>query len=254
MTVNMESFQALLAKMRDEFIGELLERCNNLDDLILMLEKFPQDTEAFNELYRGVHSLKGSGGTHGLSIITTICHQLENLLTDTASKNNFGASFATRALAFVDLLRKVEKQSGHDNQNFSAIEKDLEALRKSGLESRKSVLIVESSRLMVEVFKRALEVLPLQLTVEENGLTALSLLLHESFDLVIVGREIKGLNGIALMAAVRASQVRNRGIPAILVSSKAVAVADYVGFIANIRRDKELDTNVLKHVRHALEI
>ncbi len=106
MAANMEFFQALLAKMRAEFIGELPERCNNLDDLILTLEKFPQDSDAFDALYRGVHSLKGSGGTHDLSIITTICHQFENLLTEAASEKDFGASFASRALDFVDWLRK----------------------------------------------------------------------------------------------------------------------------------------------------
>ncbi len=250
----MESFQALLAKMRDEFVGELNERCNNLDELILTLEKFPQDSDVFNELYRGVHSLKGSGGTHGLSIITTICHQLENILTAAASEKDFGASFASRALSFVDLLRKVEKQCGHESLNFSGIENELEALRKSGLASRKSVLIVESSRLMVDVFKQALETLPVQLTVEDNGLTALSRLLHVSYDLVIVGRETRELNGIALMAAVRASQVHNRGIPAILVSSKSAAVQDYAGFIAHIHRDKELAVNLLAQVRQALAI
>lgn len=252
MTANMESFHALLAKMRSEFIGELPDRCNSLDDLILTLERFPHDSDAFNELYRGVHSLKGSGGTHGLSIITTICHQLEHLLTDTASKKDFSASFASRALAFVDLMRKVEEQLGQENLNFSAIENALEVLRKSGLASRKSVLIVESSILMVQVFKQALETLPLQLTVEDNGLSGLSRLLHESYDLVIVGRETKELNGIALMAAVRTARVRNHGIPAILVSSKNDAVPAYAGFSENINRDKDLAINLLASVRRTL--
>jgi len=76
MTTNMEAFQALLEGMRADFLAELPERCDSFDESILALEKSPDDREAFNELYRGVHSLKGSGGTHGLSIITTLCHQL----------------------------------------------------------------------------------------------------------------------------------------------------------------------------------
>lgn len=249
MTANMEAFHALLAKVRGEFISELPDRCNSLDDLILTLEKSPDDGDAFNELYRGVHSLKGSGGTHGLSIITTICHQLEHLLTEAASKKDFSASFASRALAFVDLLRQVEKQLGVENLNFSAIEDALEALRKSGLASRKSVLIVESSILMVQVFQQALEELPLQLTVEDNGLSALSRLLHESYDLVVVGRETKELSGIALMAALRLSRGRNHGIPAVLVSSKNDAVPDYAGFSEKINRDKDLAVNLLASVQ-----
>lgn len=253
MTANMESFQALLAKMRDEFLGELPERCDSLDKLILVLEKSPDDSDIFNELYRGVHSLKGSGGTHGLSIITTICHQLENLLAETESKNFFDASFASRAFSYVDLLRRVETLSHQDNKNYSAIEAELEALRQSGLESRKSVLIVESSRLMSGLYQQALEVLPLKLTVEENGLTALARLLHETFDLVIVGRELKELNGVALMAALRTSQIRQHDIPAILISSKSGSVPEHVVFSANISRDKNLAANLLAAVQSILQ-
>jgi chemotaxis protein histidine kinase CheA len=97
MTANMDAFQALLASMREAFLDELPERCGHFDALILSLETSPDDREAFNELYRGVHSLKGSGGTHGLSIITTICHQLENLLSETEARQAFGTVFATRA-------------------------------------------------------------------------------------------------------------------------------------------------------------
>ncbi len=252
MSANMESFQAMLAKMRDEFIGEVTERCNSLENLIMALEKNPHDSDAFNELYRAVHSLKGSGGTHGLMIITTICHQLENMLTESASKKDFSASFASRALAFVDLLRTVEKQYSQNNQNYSAIERDLEVLRIAGLDNRKSVLIVESSGLMVAVFKQALDVLPLQLTVEDNGLTALSLLLHETYDLVILGRETKDLNGIAVMAAVRTSRRRNHDIPAILVTSNNDTVPDFAGICENISRDKDMATNLLASVRRTL--
>jgi CheY-like chemotaxis protein len=248
----MEAFQALLARMRNEFLGELPERCDSLDELILTLEKSPDDRDAFDELYRGVHSLKGSGGTHGLSIITTICHQLENLLTDTDASRGFNAAFANRALAYMDLLRRVESVARLDKPNFKVIEDDLEALRQSGLQSRKTGLIVESSPSMAGFYKQVLDTLPLQLSMVDNGLTALGRLLHEHFDFVIVGREIKDLNGIALMAALRASQAHNQNIPAILVSSKPDAVPDYTNFSATLSRDRHLADNLLAAVQAVL--
>lgn len=108
----LEAFQALLEGMRADFLAALPERCDRCDDLILTLEISPNDREAFNELYRSVHSLKGSGGTHGLSIITALCHQLENLISETDARRGFGEVFATRALAYVDLLRQVEQAAG----------------------------------------------------------------------------------------------------------------------------------------------
>jgi len=85
---------------------------------------------------------------------------------------------------------------------------------------------------MTGLYQKALEVLPLQLTVVDDGLTALARLLHEPFDFVIVGRELKEFNGMALMVAVRAAEARNQNIPAILVSSKRGSIPDQARFSA----------------------
>lgn len=248
----MESFQALLAKMRDEFLLELQERCDLLDELIIGLEKSPDNRGVFDELYRAVHSLKGSGGTHGLNIITTICHQLENLLTEADSKKTFGEIFTSRALSYVDLIRRVDSPVLQDKSGFAKLEADLEALRLSCLGRRQSVLIVESSKLMSGLYQEALAALPMQFSVESNGMTGLSRMLHESYDLVIVGRELKELNGVALIAALRMSHTRNQEIPAILISSKNDPIPEFIVFDANIARDKAMAKNLLSAVKHIL--
>lgn len=254
MAANMESFQALLDKMRAEFLAELSERCDKLDELILALEKSPDDRDVFNELFRGVHSLKGSGGTHGLIIITTICHQLENLLTDTDAdpKLGFNTIFTNQALAYLDLLRQVESISQQGKADYSAIDAKLESLRQSGLKSRKSGLIVESSASISAIYKQVLSSLPLQLNVVDSGLTALGRLLHEHFDIIIVGREVKDLNGIALLAALRASHTANEHIPAILVSSKLDSVPEHAYFSVTLARDQKLGENLLAAVQAIL--
>jgi chemotaxis protein histidine kinase CheA len=252
MTSNMDTFQALLASMREAFLDELPERCGNFDALILCLETSPDDREAFNELYRGVHSLKGSGGTHGLSTITTICHQLENLLSETEARQAFGSVFATRALAYVDLLRQVEAVAHQAKPDYSAIETELEALRQLTLQRRKAGLIAESSSVMAGLYQKALETLPLQLTVVDDGLTALACLLHEPYDFVIVGGELKELNGMALMTAVRTAEARNQHIPAILVSSKRDAIPEHARFSAILSRDQQLAGNLVAAVRAVL--
>lgn len=251
MTNNLEAFQVLLAQMRDDFLGELSERCDSLEVLILVLEKSTGDREAFNELFRGVHSLKGSGGTHGLSIITTLCHQLENLITETGNQGDFGTAFSTQAFAYVDLLRRIESLARQSKPEYSAIESALDKLRLSSLKSRKTGLIAESSMLMVGLYQKALEAMPLQLMVENNGMAALERLLHEHFDFIIVGRELDELNGIALMAALRSSHTHNQNIPVILVSSKREAVPQFVGVNA-VPRDKNLADNLINAVQKVL--
>ena len=65
-----DMMQKMLRQLRATFLDELPERLDRLDNLLLDIEKLGAATgEEFNELYRGVHSIKGSGGTHGLHII-----------------------------------------------------------------------------------------------------------------------------------------------------------------------------------------
>ncbi|VAW94061.1 hypothetical protein MNBD_GAMMA20-1362, partial [hydrothermal vent metagenome] len=72
--------QQILRQLRDNFLEELPERCDAIEDSILSLGNGADD-EHFQRLYREVHSLKGSAGTHGIPAISTICHQLEDSLT-----------------------------------------------------------------------------------------------------------------------------------------------------------------------------
>lgn len=252
MSANMAAFQALLAEMRAAFLDELPERCAGLEAQILQLERSPGDRDVFNALYRGVHSLKGSGGTHGVTILTTLCHQLENLLSEADARQDFGKHFATAALAYIDLLRQVPAEASQAGPDYSAIEAQLEGLRQSTLMSRKAGLIVESSASQAELYRQALAGLPVQLSAVGDGLTALERLLHEPFDFVIVGRELKQLNGIALMAALRTSETRNQRIPLLLLTSRRDAIPDHVAATAVIARDRQLTVNLADAVRSLL--
>jgi chemotaxis protein histidine kinase CheA len=249
----METFQALLQGIRERFLDELPERCDSFDNLILGLEKNPEDGEVFNELFRGVHSMKGSGGTHGLAVLTTICHHLENLLSEASDAKNFDETFASNSLAYVDLMRRVEIYGRKANPDYADIEANLEKLRQSRLKSRKAVLIVESSTVMTHLYQQAFAGMPVQLSVAENGMVGLERLLRERFDFVIVGRELKELNGIALLVALRASNAGNRNIPAILVSNNHDAVPAHARFQAVFARDQHLADNLVAAIQPLLK-
>jgi len=245
MSVNLEEFQHLLQGMRLAFLEELPDRCDHIEDLLLALEKAPQDRNTFNEVYRGVHSLKGSGGTHGLGIITAICHQLENLLTDSLANHGFGDIFVTSALAHVDLLRQVRSLGRGDTPDFSALEHKLETMRQTSLRNRKAGLIADTSAMMVRIYQGALAELPVQLTVVDNGLDAIEHLVHQPYDFIIIGRELKELNGIAVVSALRASHGINHTLPVILVTSNTEDIPRHAGVNTVLARDKQLSTNLV---------
>lgn len=241
-------FATLLAEMQADFLDELPERCNRIEERVMALER--QESGAFDELYRQVHSLKGSGGMFGVPVITTICHQFESFISEVHTR--FNRQAASAALAYVDLLRKTAKASGREGAVLAGIEQALERLRLSSLSGRASVLLVEPSEAMRKLYAEVFADKPIHLVTLDSGLAALERMLHEPFDLLVASRELSDLNAIALLAAVRESGSRNKDIPVILVSSNPAPVPKYLNVLAVVRRDPKLIPTLTRHVSETL--
>ena len=117
-------FSKLLAGMRDDFVAELPDRCNLLEQCVLALDRGIADD--FEDLLRHIHSLKGSGGTFGLPMVTGICHQFESFVS--AAYGQFNPVAVSHALSYVDLLRRVADAPKRDDAFAFAINRDLDHL------------------------------------------------------------------------------------------------------------------------------
>lgn len=242
MTQKMETFAALLAAMRNDFLGEMPERCDVLDASVLALQKYPRDKELFMELFRQVHSLKGSGGTHGLSVMTTICHHFEDLLSEHDAREDFGSNFASAALSYITLLRQVvEIATDHAGPDFTPVETELEILRESLQKNHKACLVVEPSASMRTLYQSILAKESLKITAVDNGLSALEALLREPFDVAIIGRELSDMDGAAVAAALRTTRGKNRDLPVILVTSNPAGLPDSARLAAVLSRNKLIE-------------
>ncbi|MFZ2406886.1 MAG: Hpt domain-containing protein [Methylobacter sp.] len=228
-------FSQLLAGMRDDFVRELPDRCDLLEQGVLALER--GGAGAFDELYRQIHSLKGAGGTFGVPVSTSICHQFESFIS--AARGRFDPLAVSYALSYVDLLRRVAEAPEQDGVLTIAIEQDLEQLRISSMPGCASVLLVEPSVATRKFCQGVLEPLSVRLVSQDRGLSALELLLHQPFDLLVAARELPDLNALALVAALRESGGRNKDIPVILISSNAAPAPVYLNINATIKRDAE---------------
>lgn len=249
----LSAFQVMLDGLRHDFLSQLSERCDSMDALVLRLVKSAGDREIFNALYRVIHSLKGAGGTHGLPIITRICHQLENVLCAADDRHCFEEAFSDQALAYVDMLRLVDEVARQPEPDYSDIEVSLEAQRTLALKDLKSVMIADSSKMMSGLYQHVLASLPLQVTTVDEGVAALECLLRENYDLVIIGRELKTLNGIALIAALRANNSRNRDVPVVLITAGSEEVPEHLQVNEVLRRDQSLSKRLLESVGSLLE-
>ncbi len=211
--------QKMLEQIRNSYLVEMPVKCDDIENLILSLTSNFSDSYA--EVYRLVHSMKGSAGTHGLAMVSAICHELEDNLAklDESGKDVNGTEINIM-LRLVDLVRRARGIALKNTSDFSETERELEAIRKESLQDEYPVLLVESSGYVKLMCQQALSSLPVQLTIEEDGLLALQRLLNKRFACVITANETKTLNGIAMISAIRNSESRNKNIKTILLTSR----------------------------------
>jgi len=211
----------MLRQLRDNYLVDLRDRLNDVEADLLALEDAARFEATFGEAYRKVHSLKGSAGTFGVPIVSKISHQLEEFL-NLAAANPAAITHGAldKCLAHVDLMRQARDLVMRGVEHFQEVEERLDALRATLLGDRYSVLIVETSKVNVKLCCEILSGFPVHVTVLDNGIHALERLLHERYHILVTGQELKMLNGLALVAAVRLSNRHNQNIKAILLSSQ----------------------------------
>ncbi|MDD5260008.1 MAG: chemotaxis protein CheA [bacterium] len=69
-----------MSRYKDMFISEATEYLQNLNKSLLALEKNPDNLELLNEIFRLAHTMKGMAATMGYQKITTVAHQMEDVL------------------------------------------------------------------------------------------------------------------------------------------------------------------------------
>jgi len=253
--VNTDTFQKMLLQLRNSFLEEMPEKLDRLENLLFRMEKSGVDSEAFNEFYRIVHSLKGSGGTHGLNIITTICHQLEDLLNAADGGKKYTSALISASLNYVDLLRMAREQILSGNESFPQVEVKMNKLRKQFSQKLFTMLLVDNSKLSTNIYLKILSALPVRIVVMNDGLNALRRALTEHFDLIVTANEIPVLNGIGLIGALRLSDTVSRNTKTILITSnkKFTNTRDrHIDPDYTIIKDAELAQNLTDVARQAL--
>ncbi len=218
--ISIPDMRALLRRMREHYLAELDEKLSGIESDLLALERTEHFAEVFERVYRKMHFIKGSAGTYGLPIISKICHQLEahfNLLSNNAANPDRGA--LNRCAAHIGLMRKARDEAQAGAEHFNDIEDELSALRALLLGDRYSALIVETSKVNIKLCTEIMKRYPVHVTIMDNGYQALELLLQQKYHLLVTGLEVKVLNGLALVAAVRMSARGNQDMQAILLSS-----------------------------------
>ena len=216
---NLSIAQQALLSLSNDYIDALPERCDLIESLILQLGSKSLNLDSYQGLYREIHSIKGSSGTHGFESISTVCHQFEDWLTYIEkNQSRLTKRMIDGCLKYNDIIREAIILERKPKADLSTIYASLDALHQVYFGEKYQCMIVDPSDSRVELYKSVLSKMPLDISVMHNGYYALEPMLRTRYDMLITSLEVPLLNGIALIQAVKASDSINRHIHTILLS------------------------------------
>lgn len=222
----MDQVKAMLNALRENYLTDFPSHIDELEQLLLELERRGYELEVCRDLYRRVHSLKGSGGTYGLHVLSDICHPFEDLLSHLLENNALlKEHFMEAALLYIDLLRQAHRFYAEGAEPGAEIQLALQNIRQRSTKTSHSALLVESSEVVLGLLKDVLKSHGFRIEVVNDGYLALGRMLAEHFDLLITSLETKRLNGLALISAVQKSGARSHKTKTILLTTTQLKIA-----------------------------
>lgn len=111
------------------FLAEAREHISATNRFLLQLEKEPDDRAAIDELFRAVHTLKGTAAAMGYMGVSGVAHALEHTLDGVrAGRTEVDAELIDRMLGAADSLeRELERQAGGGETLSAAAKRPLRA-------------------------------------------------------------------------------------------------------------------------------
>lgn len=206
--------QETLNCYRNDYMESLPDVFQNIEKQIRLLSSMEKYQKISDALFRDVHSLKGTSGTYDLQIISIICHQLEDELSQ------YKPAMADNSLKYITFLHDaLERAKTAPEPNYEDILDRLYRYQK--LISKNKILgaLVDPSRMNAQLIQGLLKPYPIKLTTMSDGLAALSRLLFVKYDFIIVSKELPSLDGAAMINAIHGTNCSNRNTNTLLISS-----------------------------------
>ncbi|WP_339063291.1 chemotaxis protein CheA [Tepidibacillus marianensis] len=116
----------------DIFLEESKEHLQNLNEKLLELETDTQNIDLVNEIFRSAHTLKGMAATMGFEKMTTLTHEMENVLDQVRNhKLTVDSTMMDVIFHCVDRLEKMVEMiinEGHDKLDTQDLMTQLESI------------------------------------------------------------------------------------------------------------------------------
>ena len=138
-----------------DFFEEAFDMLDRLEQNILILDKDRNNTDAVQEIFRAVHTLKGSAGAVELFDTQKYAHRFEDLL-DLIRNNEIKVDDKTVDILLkgIDILKELINSASEEKEYSGNIEeeiKNLEAFKNSKLGSSNSISPAENSNIAIDL-------------------------------------------------------------------------------------------------------
>ncbi len=102
------SLESISPQLRMDFVVEAEEHLETVEENLLILEQAPDDINSINEIFRAIHSIKGTSDYVNIETITRIAHKLETIF-DKIRKSGakYDDQLADVVLKGTDVLRTL---------------------------------------------------------------------------------------------------------------------------------------------------
>lgn len=93
-------------QLRESFVEETRDLINELEDILLSLESESVAPEIIDQIFRSVHTIKGSGGMLGFEKVLAVTHDLEDIYDKVRSNEMpYTGELRTISLETIDILK-----------------------------------------------------------------------------------------------------------------------------------------------------
>jgi two-component system chemotaxis sensor kinase CheA len=116
---------------RELFLSESQEYLSSISTCLVKLEKSPEEAPALNEIFRCVHTLKGMSATMGYDKLTTVSHQMEDLLDELRNKRKkLTSEIIDTLFAALDVMEQLFAEIKTKKESVTDIAEISKALKK----------------------------------------------------------------------------------------------------------------------------
>jgi two-component system, chemotaxis family, sensor kinase CheA len=95
-------------QLRESFVEETRDLINELEDILLSSEIESVSSEIIDQIFRSIHTIKGSGGMLGFDKVLAVTHDLEDIYDRVRSKElAFSSELKDISLETIDILKTL---------------------------------------------------------------------------------------------------------------------------------------------------